>query len=139
MGYTLCVLGCGTMGVAILSGVVASLTPSVSSAAPNKWEIHTPGTRTPVVSDDNTGDPALPARFLACVSREESGRRLRGVFANLGGLGGGVEVVVGQNVQAVAAADVVLLWRVPQSYRGPTSKLTSKNVIVASRSWRMPF
>jgi pyrroline-5-carboxylate reductase len=113
MGYTLCVLGCGTMGIAILSGVVASLSPTSPTAqTPNKWEIHTPGTRTPVALGNGAeDDPALPARFLACVRREETARKLRGVFDALsGGLGRSVEVVCAANVHAVRSADVILLW-----------------------------
>jgi pyrroline-5-carboxylate reductase len=114
MGYTLCVLGCGTMGIAVLSGVIASLDPQASLISHvglhRKWEMHTPGTLTPVSEDPSTVDPSLPSRFLACVSREESAKRLRGTFSALGGLGSQIEVVVGDNLGAVEKADVVLLW-----------------------------
>jgi pyrroline-5-carboxylate reductase len=102
MGYTLCVLGCGTMGVAIVSGVLAALAPH--APAPT-WGTHTPGTLTPAEPD-----PALPARFLACVSRAESAQRLRGTFA----AHGAVELVVGDNAGAARRADVVLLWCAPR-------------------------
>ncbi|KAJ7273582.1 pyrroline-5-carboxylate reductase [Mycena haematopus] len=108
MGYTLCVLGCGTMGVAVLSGVLASLEPSTGPAA--KWESHTPGTLTP------TGPPdaSVPTAFVACVAREDSAGRLRTIFAALGPAGAAVQVRAAQNLAAVQAADVVLLCCKPQ-------------------------
>ncbi|GJE86931.1 pyrroline-5-carboxylate reductase [Phanerochaete sordida] len=112
MGYTLCVLGCGTMGVAVLSGVIASLDSASDPTYPGpKWESHTPGTVTPALA---VADDALPSRFLACVSREESAKRLRGLFFSLGGQGPSVEVCVANNVQAVQQSDVVLLCCKPQ-------------------------
>ncbi|KAH9005075.1 pyrroline-5-carboxylate reductase [Lactarius hatsudake] len=115
MGYTLCVLGCGTMGIAITSGVLASLDSQgplhrLGSGHP-KWESHTPGTSTP--TDVTEGDPTLPSRFIACVMREESAKRLRGTFRSLTG-GEAVEVTVGQNIAAVQQSDVVLLCCKPQ-------------------------
>ncbi|KAJ8522911.1 hypothetical protein ONZ45_g568 [Pleurotus djamor] len=106
MGYTLCVLGCGTMGIAILSGVASSLDPIRATDQP-KWESHTPGTLTPV----STPDATTPERFIACVSREQSGKRLQATFANLSHH---IEVVVANNVWAVQQADVVLLCCKPQ-------------------------
>lgn len=140
MGYTLCVLGvciylcpvvlcylslitrslllgCGTMGVAITAGVLASLDSrsplhGLSSGQP-KWESHTPGTSTPTnLADD---EPTLPSRFIACVKREESARRLRENFRAVIG-GEAVEVTVGENPSAVRQSDVVLLWYVLQHH-----------------------
>ncbi|KAF9566301.1 pyrroline-5-carboxylate reductase [Agrocybe pediades] len=112
MGYSLCVLGCGTMGIAVLSGVIDSLDPvstlSKSSNQPLKWESHTPGTLTPVV------DASVPSRFIACVSREESAKKLRKVFSDLGPLGSTVEVLASKNLEAVQSADVVILCCKPQ-------------------------
>jgi pyrroline-5-carboxylate reductase len=98
------------MGVAVLSGVIASLESSAADGAPHaaaKWESHTPGTVTPAVA---YFDESQPSRFIACVSQQESAARLRGLFIALGGLGPSVEVRVSDNVQAVAEAQVVLLW-----------------------------
>jgi pyrroline-5-carboxylate reductase len=96
------------MGVAVLSGVIASLGALRDPINPApKWESHTPGTVTPALP---SSDDSLPSRFLACVSRQESGKRLRGLFFGLGGLGPSVEVCVASNVQAVTQSDVVLLW-----------------------------
>lgn len=99
------------MGVAILSGVLASLDPH-SSSAQAKWDSHTPGTQTP--AEMSKDDPSLPSRFLACVSREESAAKLRVVFATTGSLVPAVEVLVAENVRAVQESDIVLLW-----YRNP--------------------
>ncbi|KAI0079905.1 pyrroline-5-carboxylate reductase [Panus rudis PR-1116 ss-1] len=111
MGYTLCVLGCGTMGVAVLSGVLASLDTTASESVAAKWESHTPGTVTPAVLPS---DDSLPTRFIATVSREESAKRLRNTFFTLGSYGPSVEILVGENVRAVKEADVVLLCCKPQ-------------------------
>lgn len=98
------------MGIAVLSGVLASLDSASDPTYPGpKWESHTPGTVTPALP---VSDVSLPSRFIACVSQEESAKRLRGLFFSLGGLGPSVEVCVGTNVQAVQQSDVVLLWSV---------------------------
>jgi hypothetical protein len=104
-------LGCGTMGVAITAGVLASLDSrsllnGLSSGQP-KWESHTPGTSTPTnLADD---EPTLPSRFIACVKRKESASRLREKFRAVVG-GDAVEVTVGENASAVQQSDVILLW-----------------------------
>ncbi len=97
------------MGIAVLSGVIASLDSKVDPQYPPaaKWESHTPGTVTPVIPQT---DESQPSRFIACVSREESAKRLRGIFFNLGGLGPSVDVLVAENVNAVQQSDVILLW-----------------------------
>ena len=97
------------MGIAILSGVLASLDPDPSAPTP-KWESHTSGTATPVALVEE--DPALPTRFLACVSREVSAKGLKSVFTEVSHLGAAVEVFVADNIRAVKQSDVVLLWSV---------------------------
>lgn len=108
------------MGVAVLSGVVASLEqlpnyhlngsfPASSSAAP-KWEHHTSGTVTPV----GAPDASLPSRFIACVNREEGVRHLMQIFHGKGGLSESVEIVSNENVESVKESEVVLLWCVLQ-------------------------
>lgn len=103
------------MGIAIMSGVLASLDSQsplhrLGSGYP-KWESHTPGTSTP--TNVTESDPTLPSRFIACVTREESAKRLRGTFRSLVG-GEAIEVTVGQNIAAVQQSDVVLLCCKPQ-------------------------
>ena len=70
-----------------------------------KWEHHTSGTSTPI----GAPDASLPARFIACVSREESVRKLMGIFHGKGGLSDTIEIVSGENVESVMEADVVVL------------------------------
>ena len=99
------------MGIAITSGVLASLHSQsplhgLKSGQP-KWESHTPGTSTPTVAEGD--DPTLPSRFIACVQREESAKRLRENFRAVLG-GAAIEITVGKNVSAVQQSDVVLLW-----------------------------
>lgn len=111
-GYTLCVLGCGTMGFAVLSGTIASLEPQgpFHSFRDPKWESHTPGTSTP------TGIPdlAIPSRIIACVGRQQSIARLGTNLSALGTRGAAVQVLAGRNVEAVRQADVVILGCKPQ-------------------------
>ena len=98
------------MGIAVLSGVIDSLdTTSTFRDSFPKWESHTPGTLTPVRSLDDP-DNSIPSRFLACVSREETARKLKKTFGDLGQLGSAVEVFASNNVESVQRADVVLLW-----------------------------
>ncbi|KAF5387140.1 hypothetical protein D9615_001898 [Tricholomella constricta] len=113
MGYTLCVLGCGTMGIAVLSGVIDSLDTTsklAKGSVVEKWESHTPGTVTPTGPPDAT----VPSRYIACVNRPETATKLRKTFSSLGALGSSIEVVADQNVQSVEQADVVLLCCKPQ-------------------------
>jgi pyrroline-5-carboxylate reductase len=86
---------------------LSSLDTNSSGPIP-KWESHTSGTVTPVAFVEE--DPALPSRFLACVSREVSARQLKPAFTEVSPLGAAVEICVANNVQAVKQADVVLLW-----------------------------
>ena len=95
------------MGIAILSGVIDSLdTVSEFRNGFPKRESHTPGTLTP----DDHSDNSIPSKFLACVSREDTARKLRKILGDLGPLGGAVEVFASNNVEPVKNADVVLLW-----------------------------
>lgn len=103
------------MGIAITSGVLASLESRnpLHGNIHAKWESHTSGTSTPVVGPDL--DHSLPSRFIACVKREETARKLQRTFAELPGLSGHtVEVVADQNASSVQQADVVLLCCKPQ-------------------------
>jgi len=95
------------MGVAIISGVVASLQSRDNVHIFPKWESHTPGTSTPTA---DSPDPSLPSFFIATVTREESAKKLQHTFGLLGGLGATVQVLVGENLVAVQRSDVVILW-----------------------------
>lgn len=96
------------MGVAILSGVLTSLDakPPASFVPPPKWESHTPGTVTPQTLEDES----FPSRFIACVSREETARKLATAFFSAQNLGRSVEIVQARNMDAVRQSNVILLW-----------------------------
>jgi hypothetical protein len=78
---TLCVLGCGTMGIAILSGLLEARAG---------------------------GTPGLPTRIIGCVKQDASAARLRSLFATGDGTSA-VEVVVRDNALAVGQSDIVIL------------------------------
>lgn len=118
MPYQLCVIGCGTMGVAVLSGVIEGLShPHLSSSGDNSNTSES-GPSTPMGSlilDSVHDSASLPNRFIATVNRAESARKLRKTFLQLGGVGPSVQVrQSSENVQSVAESDVVLLCCKPQ-------------------------
>ncbi|KAI9714104.1 MAG: delta 1-pyrroline-5-carboxylate reductase [Chrysothrix sp. TS-e1954] len=95
------------MGIAILSGILASV-------ATNSKE-------DTAVSHQN-GDPdcskeipsQLPTRFIACVRRPESAKRVKTALA---GYEADVEVVQNDNLRAIQQASVVLLCCKPSTWR----------------------
>ncbi|KAA1099938.1 delta 1-pyrroline-5-carboxylate reductase [Puccinia graminis f. sp. tritici] len=110
MPYSLCVLGCGTMGVAILSGVIESLKTS-KDAQPSSSVPQTPTAESDPDVDAPTED-SIPNRFVTCVSRPESARKLKKRWLELGRED--IEVRVSDNVRGVAECDVILLGCKPQ-------------------------
>ncbi|RUS30481.1 pyrroline-5-carboxylate reductase [Jimgerdemannia flammicorona] len=84
---TLCVLGCGTMGVAILQGIQDTLDKTATDG-------------------DYAQATGYPHAFIATCSQEESQVKLNRIFE------GRADTVVmcGENAEAVGKADVVLLW-----------------------------
>lgn len=111
---TICILGCGTMGIAISSGVLDAMTET---------EFRESGT---IV----TPTPYAPSSFIACVKRHDSAARLGNLFKT-----NRMRIVVDQNVQSVHEAQVVLLCTKPQiaqsvlSAPGMQSALEDKLVI----------
>ncbi|CAJ0847161.1 12786_t:CDS:1, partial [Entrophospora sp. SA101] len=59
---TICILGCGTMGQAILSGVLKSLSNDTTIVAAS--------------SSSTITTTFNPNKFIACVSNEESAKKL---------------------------------------------------------------
>ena len=98
------------MGVAILSGVLSSLDARYSQLQLPVAHSSS-GSSTPVQSYAlGAADDALPTRFIACVHRKESVKRVVRVFTDtVGPSGAQIEVVVGDNVRAAQESDVVLL------------------------------
>ncbi|KAI9804112.1 MAG: Pyrroline-5-carboxylate reductase [Sarcosagium campestre] len=90
-GLTLTILGCGTLGTAILSGILDSLQKASSSST----------------SSDTPDTPArLPTRFVACVKRPESAKR---ITDSLSAHKSVLKVLHNDNLSGVKAADVVIL------------------------------
>lgn len=99
-GLTLTVLGCGTMGIAILGGIMASVqNPDKGSSGPSS----------------QTEPKKLPTTFNACVRRAESAKRVTG---ELGKYNARLTVFENENLKPVKAADVVLLGCKPYMVAG---------------------
>ncbi|KAM0748132.1 pyrroline-5-carboxylate reductase [Meredithblackwellia eburnea MCA 4105] len=113
MPYSLCVIGCGTMGIAVLSGVLDNLSnPHLRAAADD--DDSAPSTPMGSMILDPSED-TLPNRFIATVNRVETVKRLKKVFKDLGGLGPTVQVRQSEeNVRSVKESDVLLLCCKPQ-------------------------
>lgn len=123
MPYTLAVLGCGTMGIAVLSGTLSSVAEMQARLAQNGDSSNgidsssssttaTAALDSPSSSQFLSPDlDALPNAYIATVAREESARKLTKTFKAMVG-GAGVKVLAGKNVEAAQQADVVLLWSV---------------------------
>ncbi|KAK3177019.1 Pyrroline-5-carboxylate reductase [Lepraria neglecta] len=93
---TLTVLGCGTLGIAILSGILSSLSSLKTPAR------STSGTTTP--SEDLP--PRTPSLFITCITRPQSAKRIK---AELSHLTDALSILQNENVRGVREADVVLL------------------------------
>ncbi|KAF2233458.1 pyrroline-5-carboxylate reductase [Viridothelium virens] len=109
-GFTLTVLGCGTMGIAILSGIFSALDSlQVNLSQPKSRS----GTSTPASSVDLP--LRLPSRFVACVRRSQSVQRIK---SSLSSSMTSLEVLENENLRGVQGADVVLLGCKPQMVAG---------------------
>jgi len=98
---TMTVLGCGTMGIAILGGILSSL-DEINSTHSRGPSYPTSGSTTPM---DDLAGCVLPSRFIACVKRPESAKKVRQALCNNPAL----EVVRGENVASVDRAEIILL------------------------------
>ncbi|KAK8036693.1 pyrroline-5-carboxylate reductase [Apiospora rasikravindrae] len=99
--FTMAVLGCGTMGIAILSGILSSLS-DLEAPKPLQSPMQN-GTSDPM---DDPLPSRLPSRFIACVRRTESAKRVKKALWAHSSV---VKVVQRENVAAVSQAEVVLL------------------------------
>ncbi|KAI0400962.1 pyrroline-5-carboxylate reductase dimerization-domain-containing protein [Xylaria palmicola] len=99
---TMAVLGCGTMGIAILSGILSSLQEMSGPRPLQTCASSTPRDEVP---------SRLPSRFIACVRRPESAKRVKQALWEHSA---SVKVVQKENVAAVMKAEVVLLACKPQ-------------------------
>ncbi|KAJ8071933.1 hypothetical protein OCU04_002237 [Sclerotinia nivalis] len=102
---TLTVLGCGTMGIAILSGILSSLS---APETPNPIPPTTSGTSTPVYPTSPL--TRLPSKFIACVRRPESAKKVHQALSPyLTSSSTSLAILQNDNVSAVQQADIVLL------------------------------
>ncbi|KAG0211105.1 delta 1-pyrroline-5-carboxylate reductase [Mortierella sp. GBA30] len=110
---TICVLGCGTMGIAIIRGTMDSIAGADSVQSSPRFANAAIASLQSEKSEQSTEteeDPLRPAGFIACVSHQESALKLRKT------LGDQVRVLHGEsgNVRGVCEADVILLCTKPQ-------------------------
>lgn len=96
----------GTMGIAILSGIMSSLVdPRAMSASRSPSGASTPAEELP---------ERFPSRFIACDSRPEAAKTVR---AALGHYNASLTTFTNQNLKGTIEADVILLACKPQSFR----------------------
>ncbi|KAK5103130.1 delta 1-pyrroline-5-carboxylate reductase [Lithohypha guttulata] len=91
---TLTVLGCGNLGLAILSGILDSISKSAHQSGG---------------SNGNNDLFQTPTRFVACVQRPQSAERIRKAVAEIPSATENVEVFQKENLRGVQQADVVIL------------------------------
>ncbi|KAF2726001.1 pyrroline-5-carboxylate reductase [Polychaeton citri CBS 116435] len=108
-GLTMTVIGCGTMGIAILGGIMDSLSNrhvqdhiSLQKASAKS------GTSTPAEAEE---PPKLPTKFNACVRRHESARRIKKELAKYNA---NLTIYENENLKPVQEADLILLSCKPQ-------------------------
>ncbi|KAK4503094.1 hypothetical protein PRZ48_006521 [Zasmidium cellare] len=108
-GLTLTVLGCGTMGTAILAGIMEYLSETDK-------DLLTGATRSETVQEtkDESAPRKLPTKFNACVRSRESADRIR---KQLGKFNARLTVRENDSLPAVKQADVVLLACEPDAVR----------------------
>jgi pyrroline-5-carboxylate reductase len=90
------------MGIAILSGILSSLYELQAPRNPLLSQ-GTSGTSTPAIEET---PERLPSRFIACVRRPESAKKVKHALADHLKV---VKIVQNDNISAVTEADVVLL------------------------------
>lgn len=117
----------GTLGIAILSGIFASLseTSHIPSPAPPDS-----GTVTPI---SDAPPPTTPSKFIACVRRPESAKRIRRALEEYSQ---DLQILQNENVRGVQAADVVVLGCKPQMVKdvlaGEEMRAALKNKLLIS-------
>ncbi|KAL6716931.1 delta 1-pyrroline-5-carboxylate reductase [Lecanora helva] len=92
---TLTILGCGNLGIAILSGILSSPTSNSSKSSRGG---------SPTSSQDVP--PKVPTRFITCVTRPQSAKRIKNELEHLHPR---LTILQNHNLRGVREADVVLL------------------------------
>lgn len=94
------------MGIAILSGILASLSEAEGNGAESA-----PDSKSSTTEDKPF---RLPTRYIACVRRPESAKKVEDALAKYGA---NVTTLSNENVKGVQEADVVLLGCKPYMFR----------------------
>ncbi|KAF2875174.1 pyrroline-5-carboxylate reductase dimerization-domain-containing protein [Massariosphaeria phaeospora] len=104
-GLTLTVLGAGTMGVAIMGGVMSSLADAKLRSATSQTSSSSSSDSTPA---------RLPAKFIACDQRTEAEATVRVALSHYSFP---LRTLTNQNLEGVQSADIILLACKPQGFK----------------------
>lgn len=100
----------GTLGIAILSGILNAISSLGADSSPS-----TSGTLTPAANQEQKDIPiGVPSRFIACVTRDASAKRVKSALSfHLSS----VTILRNQNLKGVQEADVVILGCKPKNLK----------------------
>ncbi|KAL8762657.1 MAG: hypothetical protein Q9184_001364 [Pyrenodesmia sp. 2 TL-2023] len=100
----------GTLGIAILSGILNAISSLSVNSSPS-----TSGTLTPAANQEQQDIPiGVPSRFIACVTRDASAKRVK---STLSSHLSSVTILRNQNLKGVQEADVVILGCKPKNLK----------------------
>ena len=114
-GITLGIIGCGTMGIAVLSGVIDSQRAHLKQLQLNGGSGAAGETSMQSSIGEEDLRAQLPSKFIACVNRQESAKRLRKLLDKEGYTE--VKVLQRNNLECAREADVVLLACKPHTVK----------------------
>jgi pyrroline-5-carboxylate reductase len=100
---TLAVVGCGNLGLAILSGILDSISQKPDQSAGPSSDPDS-GTAKPTTSEAQT-----PKRFIACVRSPKSANRIKVAVSEFPSVAQDVEILQSDNIKGVQQADVIIL------------------------------
>src|SRR5579871_4430121 len=112
----------GTMGIAITAGIMSTL-EELAAGVTHEYFTHGPSAP-PTPSEDIP--TRLPSRFIACVRRQCSVKRVKQELANFNTP---LEISINDNVNAVKRGDVILLGCKPQMFREVLSEQGMKEAL----------
>lgn len=130
-GLTLTVLGCGTMGIAVLGGIMDSLSQRHPQDHLSLQKQSQSGTSTPAEPIPER----LPTRFNACVRRHESAKRIKRELGQYPAFDD-LTICEDDNLAPTREADVILLACKPQMvaeiFSSPEMKEATKDKLLIS-------
>ncbi|KAL8990331.1 MAG: hypothetical protein Q9177_000992 [Variospora cf. flavescens] len=98
----------GTLGIAILAGILNSLESHSSRPSPSPS-----GTATPTAQPDDL-PTRVPSRFIACVTRHASAKRVKSALASHLSA---ITILQNENLKGVQEADVIILGCKPKNLK----------------------